>query len=241
MTSATPKSRHGARAKRSSMRFASWLDRFLCRDHVNVDVAAIAHEPAQQIRLQKAEPRRAQRFPHYNLRNVVLSGDTQQRFSNIPARRRNHFCSELARQRKITSQSRLFLLRKQARCFDVGHDPGRLHRCCQPARVANQSLRVRTRADRDQQAIPTLPRPGDFFLRHDVAQIAIDMFGHQAQRHFAQRREIAFAEEIFRRPLRAVAEINLSFSQTRGAVAPGLDRQGRFRRQDREPNREPFH
>ena len=65
-------------------------------------------------------------------------------------------------------------------------------------RVTNQSLRVRTRADRDEQPIATLPGPGDFLFRHDVAQIAIDMFGHEAQRHFAQGGEVAFAEKILR-------------------------------------------
>src|SRR6478672_4486368 len=99
MLSAIPNSRH-------------WLRAFFGGNHVNIDVAAIAHEPAQQIRPEKTEPRVPQRFPHYDLRNIVLSGDTQQCFSNIPARRRNHFRSELARQSDIASQPRLFVLRK---------------------------------------------------------------------------------------------------------------------------------
>ena len=41
------------------------------------------------------------------------------------------------------------------------------------------------------------------------------MFGDKAQRHFAQRGQIAFLEEILRGPIGPFAEINFSFGQTR--------------------------
>ena len=44
------------------------------------------------------------------------------------------------------------------------------------------------------------------------------MFGDEAQRHFAQGGQIAFPEEILRRPLRAFAEINFSFGQARAQL-----------------------
>jgi hypothetical protein len=40
-----------------------------------------------------------------NLRDVVLTGDTEQRFADIGAGRRNHFRAELAREREITSET----------------------------------------------------------------------------------------------------------------------------------------
>ena len=79
-------------------RFVTRLRRFIARDHVNIDVAAIPHEPAHQIGLEKTEPRRPQRFAHYELRNIVLSRDAQQSLTNIPSWRRNDFRSELTRQ-----------------------------------------------------------------------------------------------------------------------------------------------
>ena len=180
---------------------------------MDVDVAAVAHKPAQRVVFQKARPSRAERLADNNLSDVVLTSDTEQCFTDIGTGRGNYLGAELARQREVAGQACLLLLRKRSRLLDVRDDPGSFHRCRQPARVANQSLRVRTRADRDEQAIPTLPWPGDFFLRHDVAQIAIDMFGDKTQRHFAQSGEVAFSKEIFRRPLRALAEIHFSFGQ----------------------------
>jgi hypothetical protein len=45
-------------------------------------------------------------------------------------------------------------------------------------------------------------------LRHDLAQIAVHVLGHNAQRHFAQSRKVAFPEKIFCRPFCAFAEVN---------------------------------
>jgi hypothetical protein len=95
---------------------------------MNVDVAAVAHQPAQGIALQKTEPARPERFPDDDLCDVVLARDAEQRFSNVTARGRNDLRSELARKRQVASESRLFLLRKRARTFDVCHKPRCLHR-----------------------------------------------------------------------------------------------------------------
>ena len=48
------------------------------------------------------------------------------------------------------------------------------------------------------------------------------MFGHETQCHFAQGGQIAFAEEIFRGPLRAFTEIHSSFRQS-GAQLVGRE------------------
>ena len=64
-----------------------------------------------------------------------------------------------------------------------------------------------------EQSIATLPRAYDSFLGHDVAQIAVDMFGDKAQRHFAQGSEVTLAEKIPCRPIRFFAKINFSFDQ----------------------------
>src|SRR5262245_35901512 len=100
-------------------RFTFRLRAFFRRNHVNVDVAAISHEPAQGITLPKTEPACSERLPNDDLGYVVLARHTQKRFSNVPARRCNHLRSELTRQRDITSQPCLFVLRTWPRYFDV--------------------------------------------------------------------------------------------------------------------------
>jgi hypothetical protein len=42
-------------------------------------------------------------------------------------------------------------------------------------------------------------------FRHDLAQIAIHVLGHNAQRHFAQSRKVALPEKILCRPFCAFA------------------------------------
>src|SRR5882724_2529754 len=63
--------------------FSCRRHRLLCRDHVDVDVATITHEPAQRVASQKACPSRAQRLADNNLSDVVFTGDTEQRFADI--------------------------------------------------------------------------------------------------------------------------------------------------------------
>ena len=55
------------------------------------------------------------------------------------------------------------------------------------------------RRGRRRETVAALPRPGDPLLLHQIAQIAIDMLGHDPQRHFAQRGQVALPEKIFRR------------------------------------------
>ena len=43
----------------------------------------LPHEPAQRVAFQKACPPRAERLADDNLSDVVLTGDTQQRFADI--------------------------------------------------------------------------------------------------------------------------------------------------------------
>ena len=68
-------------------RVAPRLHRFLSRNHVNVDVPAVAHEPAQRVPLPETCPASAQRFADDDLGNVVLSRNAQKRFSDINSRR----------------------------------------------------------------------------------------------------------------------------------------------------------
>jgi len=53
MTRATPKSRHGARARRSSIGSRRGCADSSAGNHVDIDVAAVAHEPAQRIAFPK--------------------------------------------------------------------------------------------------------------------------------------------------------------------------------------------
>src|SRR4029450_5979720 len=50
------------------------LHRLLGRDHVDVDIAAVSHEPAQRVALPKIKPARAHRLTDDDLRDVVLAG-----------------------------------------------------------------------------------------------------------------------------------------------------------------------
>ena len=52
-------------------------------------------------------------------------------------------------------------------------------------------------------------------LRHDLAQVAVDVLGNNTQRHFAQSCKVAFPEKILRGPFCAFTEINFSVSQPR--------------------------
>ena len=83
----------------------------------------------------------------------------------------------------MARQLRLFVFPQSARSFDVRHDPGSFHRSREPSRVANKFFCKRAAAHRHKKPIATFPRPGNLLLLHQLAQIAIDMFRNQAQRH----------------------------------------------------------
>src|SRR4030095_8436209 len=63
--------------------FSSRRRRFLGRNHVNIDVAAVTHEPPQWVALPKGKPPSSQRLSNYDLRDVMFTRDPQQRFPNI--------------------------------------------------------------------------------------------------------------------------------------------------------------
>src|SRR4029077_4147536 len=59
--------------------------RLLRRNHVNVDVPAVAHEPAQCITCPKSGPSSAKRFADDDLSHVVWPRNPQKRFANVTA------------------------------------------------------------------------------------------------------------------------------------------------------------
>ena len=177
------------------------------------------------------------RFAENELGHVVLLGEAQERLSHVRPGRGNDFRSQPPREREIAVELRLLFLAQRPPGIDVRHDPRSLHRGRQPPGVTDQFFRGGSAADGDEQTIAAFPRSGDPFLLHDVAQIAIDMFGHDAQRHFAQRGEIALAKEVLRRRRGAVAEINFAFGKPRAQLLRGKIDRGRSRPPDRGRNR----
>ena len=114
---------------------------------------------------------------------------------------------------------RLLSLAQRLPGIDVRHNPRSFHRGREAAGITNQFFGGGSAAHRDKQTVTAFPRPGDPFLLHDVAQVAIDMFRDDPQRHFSQCGQIALAEEILRCGRGAVGEVNFTFRQAVRGVA----------------------
>ena len=92
-------------------------------------------------------------------------------------------------------------------------DPRTAQTIGQPPCPAHHLFRVRTCADRHQQAVTGFPRAGNLAGLHVIANVLPDPFRCQTQRHFTKRSEIALAEEIARGGIRAFGQVDFSFSQ----------------------------
>ena len=68
-------------------------------------------------------------------------------------------------------------------------------------------------ADADQQPLGGLPRAFDGVLLQIVDHLVVDAVGGAAQRHLAQRRQIAEAEEAVGRAPGVLRQIDLAFLQ----------------------------
>jgi hypothetical protein len=144
----------------------------------------------------------------------MLVGDAKQRLADLRARHGNHLGPKLTGERQIAIQLRLLLLIQCNAGIDVGDDPRSIHRGCSPSGITNQLLGGRPAPHRDEQPFAAFPRTGNPLFLHDVAQIAIDMLGHNPKRHFSQGREIALTKEVLRRGRCPLAEIDFAFCES---------------------------
>ena len=192
--------------------------RVLTRNDVHADVAGATHQVVHDRAVQDFEPTRARRFADNDLGDVVgmreihhVVGDTP-----APARNSDRLAPECLRQpQRIGDAVALFLGELQAaRRLDAQCRPGRVQAVRETLGVAHQAGRSRVLADAYQNALARRPRTLDGMLLHVVKQLLVYPVGCAPQRQFAQCRQVGWREEMLKRALGLLGDVDFALFQT---------------------------
>ncbi len=155
--------------------------------------------------------------PEQDFRKIVAARIVDDRARNIVAGQHRRGGAQILRQFQRL-QDALALRRRQPlqlRRFDIDRVPVGIELTGQPRGAADHMLGPRTRPDAGQQRRIGLPHRVDRFFDPVRLHVILDPVGGAAQRQFAQRDQIAFAEKILRRTLGLLRLIHLAGPEPR--------------------------
>ena len=101
----------------------------------------------------------------------------------------------------------------QPRRLDVDGGPVGLHPRGDARAGADRPLGVRARAHADDDPLRDRPRRLDALVGPVLAHLPVDAFRRAAERHLAQRDQVALAEEILQRACRRLRHVHLALVQ----------------------------
>ena len=94
--------------------------------------------------------------------------------------------------------------------LDVHREPRRVQCRREPLGSAHQDFAVAVRTEADQDTLARRPGHGDALARAIAVHRRVDALGGLAQRQFAQRDQVALAEEVLERHARALRHVDLA-------------------------------
>ncbi len=144
---------------------------------------------------------------------MLLAGDAQDPFRKVFVGRGDDLGPQFPGEGQILGELFAGSSRERDGTLDMERDPGGIHRVSGAPRPTDQGDRPRTGSDGDHEPLARFPCPRDPACSHDLPQLVIHAFRGQAKRHFAKRREVAFAEEMLGRLPRALRRIDLPLLQ----------------------------
>ncbi len=192
--------------------------RFAAPDFDQVDVRREHRDPVGEA--PRPRPDAAPAAPEYHLRDVVRPGVLDDERRGIVAGEDRRARAELLRELH-RSQHALALRRReslQGGCLDVDGGPLDAELRREPRGAAHDVVPARARTDAAQQRRLGLPDVRDRLVRPVRLDVVLDPIGGAAQRELAQRHQVAFAEEVARRPLDLLGNVDLAGLEPREQV-----------------------
>jgi len=142
--------------------------------------------------------------------DIPLVRDLHQRSGNIRARDANRLGSEVFGEAQVFFQGAFFRRDGAVRGLDEHCQKLRPVPIRHPPTPADQILSLLLSADAHHDPLSSRPCSIDALLLHVFLELDFAHVGHFAQRHFAQRNQIALAEESVQRPCGAVGRIDIA-------------------------------
>ncbi len=166
--------------------------------------------PRQRIRQpQPGAPAPCGLPPHDDMGDVVLAGVIQHRAHQIRRVLRDHTAAELHGKVQRRLHAGIVVI-----VFDMKSGERGAQGFRQPCGVAHDVSGRGIGPHQGQHALRHRPGAGNGAQAHILRHVPVDPLCGAAQRHFAQRAEIAFPEEIPQRPGRNVRPVDMAFLQT---------------------------
>ncbi len=183
-----------------------------CANQHQVDVARAFRQ------LFAERPREAAREPHLRrtardqFRHVAHLRIADQRGDRVGAGERGRLRAELGRELQRVEGALPPRVGQplQARRLDVHGDPVGLQARREPRGRAHERRRFGAGPDAHQQPLARLPDALDRTVGAVLAHLRVDAIGRAPQREFAQRDQVALAEEVAHRALGLLREIDLA-------------------------------
>ena len=178
------------------------------RDPVGPLDQRLYHRAAEE----RAQPARA-RPPDDDLGDVGAPGIAQQFARHVAAGQTLDPAVELPRQGDRLFDPVAGRTGGTARRLHMHRHPGRAELVGEAPAMAHQGRPEIAGADADQDALPRRPRPVDGVGLHVADHLLVDLLGHAAQGEFAQRGEVAGAEEPLQRRAGHLRHVDLALVQ----------------------------
>ena len=181
-------------------------------DHINVDVAPgfQQHPGGGRAPQPGAAPVRP---ADQHARDIAGARIVQDRLRGGDAVQRERFGPQRFGQAQQFDApvARLLGQAQQLRGFDIYHQPLRMQGLGHALAGAHQAFGLGVRTDGHQQAFTGGPGRADGVIRAVLVHLGIHPVGGGAQRHFAQRDQVALAEKVVDRLARALGYIDPPF------------------------------
>ena len=184
-------------------------------DHQHLEVGGAGDDP---VRGGEREPRPeplAARPADDDARRVARARVGENLLGDVPAAERDRDAAELFGEPQGAQDPVALGVGQalQARRLDVHRRPVALHPRGDARARTDGALRVRSGADADHDPLGDRPRRLDALVGPVLAHLPVDALRGAAQRHLAERDQVALAEEVLQRARRRLGHVDLAFVQ----------------------------
>lgn len=171
-------------------------------DDKDINITTAINDFINQRSARYIQPGWAQRLAHDNFGDVMAVSIVNDRFGYVASGLDHRFATQLFGQAQCACHPVPvgFLQLGVGRSFYVKSIPFGIERFGQAAGCPDQALAERIRANPDQQPVAGRPRAKNGPRPHIGPHLLVHASGSPAQRHFAQRRQIAGPEKLLNGP-----------------------------------------
>ena len=194
----------------------------IARNQDDVEFAALARCSAAISRSQRPQRRTVRRPSQHDGREVVLARVADQAARDRGGGNRRGLCVERCREpQRVHDRGARDSGRRESRRLDVDRMPPRIERRGETGCVAHHGVVASLGPIADEDRGLRAPDVAADVVATVAAHLVVDTVGRAPQRELAQREQVALAEEVLRRALGLLGNVDLAFACSRTSRSSG--------------------